>query len=136
MQHALKSIEQMMLKLAADQEQLAADQEQLAADQEQLAAGQERLAAGLERLAAGLERLAAGQERQDHLLQASLSEERLKMLKMRESTRPNCVPNPLPEQRGRDHISHFLYYLFLSLLNCLLFTLILRAFPSLQLLLL
>ena len=117
-QRQLESIDQMSQKLAADHQQLATNQEQFAAMQEDFAAKQEQTT--------------ADQERQGHLLQALVVEQQW----MRESMFLNCEPNSLPPQRGGDHVSHILYNLFGFLLNCLLFTLILRAFPSLQLLLL
>ena len=81
-------------------------------------------------------KIAADQERQGHLLQALVAGQQSKRLETVQMRFLNSDPNSVPPQRGGDPVSHTLYCLFVCLLNCLLFTLILRAFPSLQLLLL
>ena len=112
----------MSQKLAVDQQQFAAKQEQFTAMQEDFAARQEQAA--------------ADQERQGHLLQALVAGQQSKRLETVQMRFLNSDPNSVPPQRGGDPVSHTLYCLFVCLLNCLLFTLILRALPSLQLLLL
>lgn len=84
-------------------------------------------------------KIAADQERQGRVLEASASEQqsvRQDIQILQESILSISMANSLPPQQACFHSSHFHYYLFLCLLNWLLFTLILRAFPSLQHLLL